>query len=253
MYFAVMILHKKQTLWVALAFIFTFSACNGKKQVDTESSKDSLTVINDSIPKAGEPLRGSDTGIVVMETKRTQTTLLGVWHQLPVKGIREAIKTNATLIVAEIVSRKVSMEGGLTLVYRKMPSEGTQEVFIGIPVGGNKDLDREMSELNTGGNASDRQVFTILTLPAATYLKATVNAEPGLTTKSWLQFKSLMLNRKQCIASDFESKENANAKLGQVDLVKVAKTFPYMEYYTDSRNLEMATTVAQAILLMRKP
>jgi hypothetical protein len=143
------------------------------------------------------------------------------------------------------------MEGGLTLVYRKMPSEGTQEVFIGIPIGENKDLDREMSESNTGGNASDKQMFTTLTLPAATYLKATVNAEPGLTTKSWLQFKSLMLNRKQCIASDFESKENA--KLGQLDLSKVTKTFPYMEYYTDSRNLEMATTVAQAILLMRKP
>jgi len=94
-YFAVMILHKKQTLWVALAFILIFSACNGNKQVDTQSFKDSLTSINDSIPKSGEPLRGSDSGIVVMETKRTQTTLLGVWHQLPVKGIREAIKTNA--------------------------------------------------------------------------------------------------------------------------------------------------------------
>lgn len=248
-----MILHKKQTLWVALAFVFTFSACNGKKQVDTESSKDSMAAINDSIPKVGEPLRGSDSGIVVMETKRAETTLLGVWHQLPVKGIREAIKTNATLIVAEIVSRKVSMEGGLTLVYRNMPSEGTQEVFIGIPIGGNKHLVRKMAESNTGGNASDKQMFTTLTLPAATFLKATVNAEPGLTTKSWLQFKSLMLNRKQCIASDFESKENANAKMGQVDLSKVARTFPYMEYYTDSRNLEMATTVAQAILLMRKP
>ena len=238
---------------MALAFVFTFSACNGKKQVDTESSKDSMTAINDSIPKVGEPLRGSDSGIVVMETKRAETTLLGVWHQLPVKGIREAIKTNATLIVAEIVSRKVSMEGGLTLVYRNMPSEGTQEVFIGIPIGGNKHLVRKMAESNTGGNASDKQMFTTVTLPAATFLKATVNAEPGLTTKSWLQFKSLMLNRKQCIASDFESKENANAKMGQVDLSKVAKTFPYMEYYTDSRNLEMATTVAQAILLMRKP
>ena len=247
-----MILHKKQTLWVVATFSLTFSACTGKKQSDAQSSKDSLTTTLNSLPKTGEPLCGSDTGIVVMETKRTQTTLLGVWHQLPVKGIREAIKTNATLIVSEIVSRKVSMEGGLTLVYRKMPSEGTQEVFIGIPVGGNKDLDREMS-LNTGGNASDKQMFTIITLPAATYLKATVNAEPGLTTKSWLQFKSLMLNRKQCIASDFESKENANAKIGEVDLSKVAKTFPYMEYYTDSRNLEMATTVAQAILLMRKP
>ena len=248
-----MILHKKQTLWVALAFVFTFSACNGKKRVDTESSKDSMTAINDSIPKVGEPLRGSDSGIVVMETKRAETTLLGVWHQLPVKGIREAIKTNATLIVAEIVSRKVSMEGGLTLVYRNMPSEGTQEVFIGIPIGGNKHLVRKMAESNTGGNPSDKQMFTTVTLPAATFLKATVNAEPGLTTKSWLQFKSLMLNRKQCITSDFESKENANAKMGQVDLSKVAKTFPYMEYYTDSRNLEMATTVAQAILLMRKP
>ena len=248
-----MILHKKQTLWVALAFVFTFSACNGKKQVDTESSKDSLATMNDSIPKAGEPLRGSDSGIVVMETKRAETTLLGVWHQLPINGIREAIKTNATLIVAEIVSRKVSMEGGLTLVYRNMPSAGTQEVFIGIPIGGNKHLVRKMAESNTGGNASDKQMFTTLTLPAATYLKATVNAEPGLTTKSWLQFKSLMINRKQCVASDFESKENANAKIGEVDLSKVAKTFPYMEYYTDSRNLEMATTVAQAILLMRKP
>ena len=238
---------------MALAFVFTFSACNGKKQVDTESSKDSLATMNDSIPKAGEPLRGSDSGIVVMETKRAETTLLGVWHQLPINGIREAIKTNATLIVAEIVSRKVSMEGGLTLVYRNMPSAGTQEVFIGIPIGGNKHLVRKMAESNTGGNASDKQMFTTLTLPAATYLKATVNAEPGLTTKSWLQFKSLMINRKQCIASDFESKENANAKIGEVDLSKVAKTFPYMEYYTDSRNLEMATTVAQAILLMRKP
>jgi len=248
-----MILHKKQTLWVALAYILIFSACNGKKQVDTQSSKDSLATMNDSIPKAGEPLRGSDSGIVVMETKRAETTLLGIWHQLPINGIREAIKTNATLIVAEIVSRKVSMEGGLTLVYRNMPSAGTQEVFIGIPVGGNKDLDREKAESNTGGNASDKQMFTTLTLPAATYLKATVNAEPGLTTKSWLQFKSLMINRKQCIGTDFESKENANAKIGEVDLSKVAKTFPYMEYYTDSRNLEMATTVAQAILLMRKP
>ena len=248
-----MILHKKQTLWVALAFVFTFSACNGKKQVDTESSKDSLATMNDSIPKAGEPLRGSDSGIVVMETKRAKTTLLGVWHQLPINGIREAIKTNATLIVAEIVSRKVSMEGGLTLVYRNMPSAGTQEVFIGIPIGGNKHLVRKMAESNTGGNASDKQMFTTLTLPAATYLKATVNAEPGLTTKSWLQFKSLMINRKQCVASDFESKENANAKVGELESSKVAKTFPYMEYYTDSRNLEMATTVAQAILLMRKP
>ena len=248
-----MILHKKQTLWVALAFVFTFSACNGKKQVDTESSKDSMTAINDSIPKVGEPLRGSDSGIVVMETKRAETTLLGVWHQLPINGIREAIKTNATLIVAEIVSRKVSMEGGLTLVYRNMPSAGTQEVFIGIPIGGNKHLVRKMAESNTGGNASDKQMFTTLTLPAATYLKATVNAEPGLTTMSWLQFKSLMINRKQCIGTDFESKENANAKIGEVDLSKVAKTFPYMEYYTDSRNLEMATTLAQAILLMRKP
>ena len=55
------------------------------------------------------------------------------------------------------------------------------------------------------------------------------------------------------VSINFESKENANAKMGQVDLSKVAKTFPYMEYYPDSRNLEMATTVAQAILLMRKP
>ena len=248
-----MILHKKQTLWVLATFILTFSACTGKKQSDAQSSKDSLATMNDSIPKAGEPLRGSDSGIVVMETKRTQTTLLGVWHQLPVMGIREAIKTNATLIVAEIVSRKVSMEGGLTLVYRNMPSAGTQEVFIGIPIGGNKHLVRKMAESNTGGNASDKQMFTTLTLPAATYLKATVNAEPGLTTKSWLQFKSLMINRKQCVASDFESKENANAKVGELESSKVAKTFPYMEYYTDSRNLEMATTVAQAILLMRKP
>lgn len=231
----------------------TFSACTGKKQSDAQSSKDSLIATLDSLPKTGEALRGSDSGIVVMETKRGETTLLGVWHQLPMKGIREAIKTNATLIVAEIVSQKLRLEGGLSVVYRRMPSEGTQEVFIGIPVGGNLDRIREMSESNTGENASDKPMFTTLTIPAATFLKATVNAEPGLTLKSWSQFKALMLNRKQCIYTDFESQEKANAKVGQLDLSKVAKTFPYMEYYTDSRNLEMATTVAQAILLMRKP
>ncbi len=248
-----MIFQIKQTLWLALAFILGFASCTGKLQTDAQSSNDSLTALVDSIPKSGEPLRGSDSGIVVMETKRPQTTLLGVWHQLPTNGIREAIKTNATLIVAEIVSQKLRMEGGLTLIYRKFPENGTQEVFIGIPVGGKVDRVRAMAELKTGGNASDKQIFTTLTLPAATYLKATVNAEPGLTTKSWSQFKALMLNRKQCISTDFESQEKANAKVGEVDLSKVAKTFPYMEYYTDSRNLEMATTVAQAILLMRKP
>lgn len=242
----------KQTLWLALAFILGFASCTGKLQIDAQSSNNSLTAV-DSIPKSGEPLRGSDSGIVVMETKRPQTTLLGVWHQLPTNGIREAIKTNATLIVAEIVFRKLSMEGGLSVVYRRMPSEGIQVVFIGIPVGGNLDRVSKMSESNIGGNASDKQIFTTLTLPAATYLKATVNAEPGLTTKSWSQFKALTLNRKQCISTDFESKENANTKVGEVYLSKVAKTFPYMEYYTDSRNLEMATTVVQAILLMRKP
>ncbi len=248
-----MIFQIKQTLWLALAFILGFASCTGKLQTDAQSSNDSLTALVDSIPKSGEPLRGSDSGIVVMETKRAETTLLGVWHQLPTSGIREAIKTNPTLIVAEIVFRKLSMEGGLTLIYRKFPENGTQEVFIGIPVGGKVDRVRAMAELKTGGKASEKMMFKTLTLPAATFLKATVNAEPGLTTKSWSQFKSLMLNRKECEATDFESKEASNAKVGEVDLSKAAKTFPYLEYYTDSRNLEMATTVAQAILLMRKP
>lgn len=248
-----MILHKKQTLWVVVAFILAFSSCTGKKQSGAQLSDDSLTSNLDSMPKSGETMRGSDSGIVVMETKRPETTLLGLWHQLPLNGIREAIKSNATLIVTEIVSKKLRMEGGLTLVYRRMPMEGTQEVFIGIPVGGNLDRVGKMSESNSGENTTDKPMFTTLTLPAATFLKATVNAEPGVTLTSWSRFKALMLNRKQCMNLDFESKENATAKIGEVDMSKVAKTFPYMEYYTDSRNLEMATTVAQAILLMRKP
>jgi hypothetical protein len=252
-YFAVMIFNKKQTLWVVTAFILGFSSCTGNKQSKSTSSEDSLLSNSDTMPKSGEALRGSDSGIVVMETKRSQIILLGLWQQLPANGIRNAITANASIIVAEIVARKLSMEGGLTLVYRKMPSEGTQEVFIGIPVGLKKGQSGELAKKTTAASASNNGVFTLLTLPEATYLKATVNAEPGLTFESWSKFKSLMINRKQCISNDFESAESASAKMGEVDLNKVAKTFPYMEYYTDSRNLEMATTVAQAILLMRKP
>lgn len=248
-----MIFNKQQTFWMVTAFVLGFSSCSGNEQTEAQSSHDRLLMNQDTIPQTGDALRGSDSGIVVMETKRPQITLLGRWQQLPNSEIREAIKSQANQIVAEIVSRKFTLNGGLTLVYRKFPATGTQEVFIGIPVGLKTSESEELSKKNSGeGNPNASQFYTI-TLPSSTFLKATVNAEPGLTNSSWLRFKTLMLNRKQLGEGDFVSKENPNAKIGEIDLNRCASTFPYIEYYTDSRNLEMTTTVSQAILLMRKP
>ena len=166
-----MIFNKQQTLWMITAFVLGFSSCSGNEQTEAQSSHDRLLMNQDTIPHTGDALRGSDSGIVVMETKRTQITLLGRWQQLPNSEIREAIKSQANQIVAEIVSRKFTLNGGLTLVYRKFPATGTQEVFIGIPVGLKTSESEELSKKNSGeGNPNASQFYTI-TLPSSTFLK----------------------------------------------------------------------------------
>jgi len=117
------------------------------------------------------------------------------------------------------------MEGGLTVLYKEFPDLGSVDVFVGIPVkpGSNKKL----PPLTDG--------FVLETLAGADYFKATVNAEPGEALNSWRKFRGWM--QKNGYASTSNS---------------TVENYPYFEYFQDSRNAEMTTTVSQAVLIMKK-
>lgn len=229
MYFAAMIFVNNRFLGLAIVGGLFFAACNGNNnESDGKQEKNDSITSADSVRSADADLVGTDSGILVVEVKRESSELLGMWQQMPISGIREAIKTNAQLIINRIVKDKYKMMGGLTVLYKEFPSKGSVDIFIGIPVDGLRN-----GALNKG--LSDG--FLIEKIEGGTYLKATVNAEPGATMIEWEKFKKLMLKR-GVYAEESLSKNAA---------------FPYFEYYQDSRNAEMTTTVAQAVLVMKKP
>jgi hypothetical protein len=81
-----------------------------------------------------------------------------------------------------------------------------------------------------------KEGFVLENIEGGSYLKATVNAEPGSTLKNWEAFIKLVKERNS----------DANGSSGSMGI------YPYFEYYQDSRNAEMTTTVSQAILVMKK-
>lgn len=207
--------------------LFFFISCQSESNSNNQNAKPTDAPIADTVTKQADAGHlGSDSGIVVVEMHRDATQLLGFWQQMPIAGIKEAIKTNATLIVNRIVKDKYKMEGGLTVLYKEFPDLGSVDVFVGIPVkpGSNKKL----PPLTDG--------FVLETLAAADYFKATVNAEPGETLNSWRKFRGWM-----------QKNGYANTSNSTVE------NYPYFEYFQDSRNAEMTTTVSQAVLIMKKP
>lgn len=218
-----MIFVKNRFFGFALYAMFHLAACTGNNNatIATQSPKQLQPV-----QSAGADLVGSDSGIMVVEFSREKMFLLGLWQQMPLSGIREAIKNNAQLIVNRIVNDRYKMEGGLTVYYKTFPKEGTVDVFIGIPVKPGK---VKMPPLNNG--------FELLPIDKGIYMKATVNAEPGNTLNSWNAFKNLMIKKGVCPVDYFNSPNGIG----------------YFECYQDSRNAEMTTTVGQAILSIKKP
>jgi predicted transcriptional regulator YdeE len=110
------------------------------------------------------------------------------------------------------------------VLYKEFPSSGSLDVFVGIPVKSRKD--GKMPPLTDG--------FVIENLDRGNYFKATVNAEPGSTLKSWETFNKWM--------KSYASKNGT-----------ITGEYPFFEYFQDSRNAEMTTTVGQAVLIMKKP
>lgn len=221
-----MIFPKKRLLGFSLCVIVLFNSCQQNSDGQHENTQTSDSVQNtDSIVSADAGLLGSDSGIVVVEIHRNTTQLLGFWQQMPLTSVKSAIQTNAQLIVNRIVKDKYKMEGGLTVLYKEFPKTGSVDVFVGIPV--KPSGKGKMPALSDG--------FLIETLDSGTYIKATVNAEPGETLSSWKAFSAWMKKR--------GNTQNQSQSTGQ---------YPYFEYFQDSRNAEMTTTVAQAVLIMKK-
>lgn len=222
-----MIFAKNRMLGLLTGGLFLFVSCqSGTKQEEAKSNLSDSNQIGNQMAQADAGLLGSDSGIVVMETQRNTTHLLGFWQQMPLSGIKEAIRINAQLIVNRIVEDKYKMEGGLTVLYKEIPDVGSLDVFIGIPV--KPRSPKQVAKLSDG--------FVLEVLDSGTYVKATVNAEPGSTLLSWKAFQSWMKKR------GFTNQD-----------VKNTDNYPYFEYFQDSRNAEMTTTVSQAVLIMKKP
>lgn len=223
-----MIFVKIRTIGLFMAVGLFFANCgeNSSQTSKLSNSTDSANLA-DTMNSADADLIGTDSGIVIVETQRKPTQLLGIWQQMPISALRESIKTHAQLIVNCIVDHKYQMDGGLTVLYKDFPGVGSVDVFVGIPVKGLK-VGAKSKPLNEG--------FVIEYIEGGSYLKATVNAEPGSTLKDWEAFIKLVKARNP------EASES-NKSLG---------VYPYFEYYQDSRNAEMTTTVSQAVLVMKK-
>jgi hypothetical protein len=227
-YFAVMIFVKIRTIGLFMAVGLFFANCgeNSSQTSKLSNSTDSANLA-DTMNSADADLIGTDSGIVIVETQRKPTQLLGIWQQMPISALRESIKTHAQLIVNCIVDHKYQMDGGLTVLYKDFPGVGSVDVFVGIPVKG----------LKVGAKSKPlKEGFVLENIEGGSYLKATVNAEPGSTLKNWEAFIKLVKARNP------EASES-NKSLG---------VYPYFEYYQDSRNAEMTTTVSQAVLVMKK-
>jgi hypothetical protein len=226
-YFAGMIFAKKGNWGLLTIGLFFLVSCKpGTADNNEKSNLPDSSQNAGSVAQADVGLLGSDSGIVVVEMQRKSTQLLGIWQQMPISGIKSAIATNATLIVNRIVKDHYKMEGGLTVLYKEFPDVGSVDVFVGIPV--TTPSGKKMPALSDG--------FVLETLETGNYVKATVNAEPGATLPKWKAFKKWMVERG---FDNSKGKSNAN--------------YPYFEYFQDSRNAEMTTTVSQAVLIMKKP
>jgi hypothetical protein len=138
-YFAVMIFVKIRTIGLFMAVGLFFANCgeNSSQTSKLSNSTDSANLA-DTMNSADADLIGTDSGIVIVETQRKPTQLLGIWQQMPISALRESIKTHAQLIVNCIVDHKYQMDGGLTVLYKEFPGVGSVDVFVGIPVKGLK-------------------------------------------------------------------------------------------------------------------
>ena len=117
-------------LFVLVGLFFANCGENSSQTSKLSNSTDSVNFV-DTMNSAGAGLIGTDSGIVIIETQRKPTQLLGIWQQMPISALRESIKVNAQLIVNCIVEHKYQMDGGLTVLGANLVNMGLIGTFGG--------------------------------------------------------------------------------------------------------------------------
>ena len=211
---------RKYIFYIIVVFScgFVGSCSNSTQDMDT-SKKDSMnstdSQVNDkqSVVKTGEDIVTSVDGLMVRETYKEEKRIFGKYIDGSVAEIKSMINKVVPDMMSEVQRRQLILSGTLLVIYpNENPGNSKTRLFIGIPVKVRKPVPG----------------YDFLEFPAGDYYKATVNAAPGESTTHWTTY------------------------LKQLDKLSFKYTKPYYEYYSDSRNAEMATVIAQTSLLVKK-
>ncbi|MFM1791872.1 MAG: GyrI-like small molecule binding domain [Bacteroidota bacterium] len=212
-------MHKSFFLSVIAVFALGTSSCSNNKKNESNTGSPGVDVKKDTATVSTVPVEtGNDVvltneGLMVKEMYRNEMRVFGKYVDAPIANIKNTINRVVPEMMGQIMNRQLILSGTLMVIYTKEKPNTTQaKLFIGIPVKIKKPIPG----------------YEFLEFPAGNYFKATVNAAPGESTKHWGKYLTEL--EKQGYSTDF----------------------PMFEYYSDSRNAEMTTTITQTSLLVKK-
>jgi len=199
----------------AILFTFIIAGCNSSNQEKSPSEDSTKTQPQQQEPTAdaGKDIVGTSDGLIIREIQKNELRVFGKYVSSPITKIKELVNSTVPDIMNQIHQRQLILGGTLMLIYPdNNPTSSTAKLFIGIPVKVKKPV----------------AGYEYLEFPQGNYFKATVNAEPGTSTGHWKKF------------------------IQELETKGLKFTGPYYEYYSDSRNTEMATTITNTSLLVKK-
>ncbi|MFY7757458.1 MAG: GyrI-like domain-containing protein [Flavobacterium stagni] len=212
-------MHKSFFLSVIAVFALSISGCSNNEKNESNNSNAGVKEKKDTAAISKVPVEtGNDVvltneGLMVKEMHRNEMRVFGKYVEGPISDIKNAINKVVPEMMGQIMNRQLILSGTLMVIYTSdKPSTAKAKLFLGIPVKVKKPIPG----------------YEFLEFPAGDYFKATVNASPGESTKHWKKY------------------------LAELEKQGHPFDFPMFEYYSDSRNAEMTTTIAQTSLLVKK-
>lgn len=200
-------------------FCGTLLSCSQSDKNTNTSPSDSVTNEDteqkdtQTVVQTGDDIVASVDGLMVREMYRDQQRVFGKYVEAPIGEIKETINKVVPDMMGQIQLKQLILSGTLLVIYPKEnPGSKKAKLFIGIPV--------KIKKPVAG--------YEFMEFPAGDFYKATVNAAPGESTAHW------------------------NTFLKELDKKGYKYSQPYYEYYSDSRNAEMATVITQTSLLVKK-
>jgi effector-binding domain-containing protein len=193
-----------------------FVGCSSSEKDNSTSSLDSSktqSTPESTAVETGKDVVGTSAGLLIREMYKNEIRVFGKFVNSPISKIKEIVNATVPEIMNQIHQRQLILGGTLMVVYPEgNPFNRSNRLFIGIPVKIKKPVPN----------------FEYLDLPQGDYFKATINAEPGNSTEHWGKFLEELTRKGYGVSA------------------------PYYEYYSDSRNNEMATVLSQTSLLVKK-